>query len=122
MGRDLLTPLCSIAPDLYLGCTLCDKAKEVLLQVQKDHPHSLWQVDITDPEHQEWWDRYKYDIPVLHINGVYWTKHRVDVNEAKRVLTQAKEIEGKGGIFPAQSGQPNASAMERKNKKEEQVE
>jgi hypothetical protein len=96
---------------LLVGCTLCDKAKEVLVQVQKDHPHSLRQVDITDPENQEWWDRYKYDIPVLHINGVYWTKHRLDVKEAMEALTQVKEQ----GTLPARSGQPNAVAMERKN-------
>jgi hypothetical protein len=95
---------------LYIGCTLCDKAKDVLIQVQKNHPHSLRQVDITDPEHQEWWDRYKYDIPVLHLNGVYWTKHRLNVDEAKWALKQAKE----SGTFSGQPGQPNAAAMERK--------
>lgn len=58
------------------GCTLCDKAKEVLAQAAEQHPHSLEAVDITDAENAQWWAKYKYDIPVLHIDGIYWAKHR----------------------------------------------
>jgi Glutaredoxin-like domain (DUF836) len=89
---------------------LCDKAKDVLKAIQPQHPHSLWQVDITDREHREWWDRYKYDIPVLHINDLYWTKHRLDMDQAVEALTQAS----REGTFEARPGQPNAAAMERK--------
>eukprot|EP00537_Pseudo-nitzschia_pungens_P017882 CAMPEP_0172410678 /NCGR_PEP_ID=MMETSP1061-20121228/77005_1 /TAXON_ID=37318 /ORGANISM="Pseudo-nitzschia pungens, Strain cf. pungens" /LENGTH=257 /DNA_ID=CAMNT_0013146871 /DNA_START=231 /DNA_END=1005 /DNA_ORIENTATION=+ len=51
------------------GCTLCDKVKDVLAQL-RDEPnchHALRQVDITDDDQTASWDRYKYDIPVLHI-------------------------------------------------------
>ena len=41
----------------------------MLTEVKPNIDHALDAVDITDPEHQEWWDRYKYDIPVLHVNG-----------------------------------------------------
>ena len=58
------------------GCTLCDVAKDVLANARAEHPHTLEAVDITDPEHGEWWEKYKYDIPVLHIDGAYWAKHR----------------------------------------------
>ena len=58
------------------GCTLCDKAKAVLAQAAEQQPHTLEAVDITDPDKAEWWGRYKYDIPVLHVDGVYWAKHR----------------------------------------------
>ena len=58
------------------GCTLCDKAVEVLRQAAETQPHTLRAVDITDAEHEQWWGRYKYDIPVLHIDDVYWAKHR----------------------------------------------
>ncbi|KAG7348860.1 glutaredoxin [Nitzschia inconspicua] len=90
------------------GCTLCDKAKDVLFALKDQHPHSLQQVDITDREHREWWDRYKYDIPVLHINDMYWTKHRLTTDDVTKALMQAKD-----GMFQPQSGQPNAAAMER---------
>jgi len=72
-------------------------------------PHSLEQVDITDQEHVGWYDKYKYDIPVLHINNKYWTKHRLDQVEAKTALTEALE-----GTFEPRSGEPDAAAMERK--------
>ena len=58
------------------GCTLCDVAKDVLARVAEDQPHTLEAVDITDTDNTIWWERYKYDIPVLHVNGVYWAKHR----------------------------------------------
>ena len=53
------------------GCTLCDDAKAVLDALRNDAPHSLVAVDITDADKTELWDRYKYDIPVLAIDGVY---------------------------------------------------
>ena len=89
------------------GCTLCDKVKDVLILVQSDLPHTLEQVDIMDPEHEEWFGKYKYDIPVLHINNQYWIKHRIDEEEARRGIRQARE-----GTFVERSGEPNAAAME----------
>jgi glutaredoxin len=104
------------------GCTLCDKVKDVLKnQISQDeYPHSLKQIDITDTNQIESYDRYKYDIPVLHIgyetnslgndsDSVYWTKHRLDVEEAKVALKEAI-IEGS---FQPRQGRPNAAAMER---------
>ena len=51
------------------GCTLCDKVKDTLASVRESQPHSLEQIDITDEIHKEWFDKYKWDIPVLH--GTY---------------------------------------------------
>ena len=91
------------------GCTLCDKAKDVLKAIQEDYPHTLEQVDITDEGHEEWFSKYKYDIPVLHVNNHYWIKHRIDQEEAKNGLTLARE-----GEFPKRDGEPDADAMERR--------
>lgn len=91
------------------GCTLCDKAKDILQSVREENPHSLEAIDITDPDKQEVFDMYKWDIPVLHIDGLYWTKHRLTAEEAEKALSDARE-----GIFEAQTGQPNAAEMERK--------
>jgi hypothetical protein len=67
------------------GCTLCDKVKDVrtslkassqkprahtctqhffinlqvLESVREEHPHSLYAVDITDDDKQEWFSKYK---------------------------------------------------------------
>eukprot|EP00522_Entomoneis_paludosa_P009665 CAMPEP_0172450208 /NCGR_PEP_ID=MMETSP1065-20121228/8653_1 /TAXON_ID=265537 /ORGANISM="Amphiprora paludosa, Strain CCMP125" /LENGTH=146 /DNA_ID=CAMNT_0013201985 /DNA_START=138 /DNA_END=578 /DNA_ORIENTATION=- len=93
------------------GCTLCDKVKEVLRQAQQEnHVHSLEQIDITDENHQEWFDKYKYDIPVLHINGQYWLKHKLSsVHEVQQALEAVRN-----GSFTSPVGEPNAAAMERK--------
>jgi hypothetical protein len=97
------------------GCTLwCDKVKDVLMDIRDDHPHSLEQVDITDPEHKDWFSKYKYDIPVLHIGEQYWIKHRINVEEAKEGLTEAQE-----GIFAERQGEPDAGKMERREAERE---
>lgn len=111
------------------GCTLCDQVKDVLQNQlsHTTHPHTLQQIDITDTDQQYYYDRYKYDIPVLHIGatstssrtaekntntdtdtGVYWTKHGLDIEEAQGAIQETR-----GGTFQPRQGQPNASAMER---------
>jgi hypothetical protein len=91
------------------GCTLCDQVKDILVSVRDEFPHSLEAVDITDADKTDWYERYKYDIPVLHINGHYWIKHRITAEEAVRGMTKAKQ-----GTFHSASGEPDAGALERK--------
>ena len=91
------------------GCTLCDVAKDVLAGIQSQQPHSLEAVDITDPEHAEWWSKYKYDIPVLHIDGVYWAKHRITAEQSIEALAAACD-----GQFEPQRGEPDAGRLERR--------
>ena len=90
------------------GCTLCDVAKDVLKGAAAEQPHTLESVDITDPEHAEWWDKYKYDIPVLHINGIYWAKHRITAEDSLAALAAADS-----GTLEPSRGEPNAAKMER---------
>eukprot|EP00322_Chrysochromulina_rotalis_P018132 CAMPEP_0115854842 /NCGR_PEP_ID=MMETSP0287-20121206/14234_1 /TAXON_ID=412157 /ORGANISM="Chrysochromulina rotalis, Strain UIO044" /LENGTH=153 /DNA_ID=CAMNT_0003308975 /DNA_START=16 /DNA_END=477 /DNA_ORIENTATION=+ len=103
------------APTIQLftkaGCTLCDVAKEILVGASSEQPHSLEAIDITDPEHAEWWDKYKYDIPVLHINAAYWAKHRITAEEAVEALSTAR-----AGKFEPRRGEPDAGRLERKSK------
>ena len=91
------------------GCTLCDKTKDVLKLLREEQPHSLEAIDITDPDKSEFFDRYKWDIPVLHINGMYWTKHKLTAKEAIDALVKARS-----GNFEAERGEPNALKMEKK--------
>jgi glutaredoxin len=90
------------------GCTLCDDATAVLDALRNDAPHSLIAVDITDQDKKQLWDRYKYDIPVLAIDGVYWTKHRVTEMDARAALAEAAS-----GKFRERPGEPDASRLER---------
>ena len=91
------------------GCTLCDKTKDVLQLLREEQPHSLEAIDITDPDKTEFFDKYKWDIPVLHINDLYWTKHRLSADETVKALDEAR-----AGNFEVQRGEPNAAAMEQK--------
>lgn len=95
------------------GCTLCDEARVILESCRKTCPHSLELVDITDADKREWWERYKYDIPVLHIDGVYWAKHRISSEEAQAAILTATKHREKDEPFPASRGQPDASRLER---------
>ena len=114
------------------GCTLCDVAKEVLAGANATSPHTLEAVDITDAEHAQWWDRYKYDIPVLHVNQAYWAKHRcarprprapsawrVRGRSSRRRITLEDTLEAlaeaEAGSFAARRGQPDAARMERRS-------
>ena len=91
------------------GCTLCDKVVDVLKSIQSTQPHSLHAIDITDPDHAEYYDKYKWDIPILHVNGLYWIKHRITEGEAIQGLSMVQS-----GEFVASDGEPDAAAMERR--------
>ncbi|XP_024049132.2 glutaredoxin-like protein C5orf63 homolog isoform X2 [Terrapene carolina triunguis] len=67
-------------------CPLCDEAKEVLEPYK--NRFILQEVDITLPENAVWYDRYKYDIPVFHLNGQFLMKHRVDVKKFENQLVK----------------------------------
>ena len=82
---------------------------QVLASLRSEHPHSLEAVDITDDEHEMWFSKYKYDIPVLHIDDQYWTKHRLEEDEARAGLQKAIQ-----GNFVARDGDPDAGEMERR--------
>ena len=66
------------------GCTLCDVAKGVLASASAERPHTLQAVDITDADKAEWWAKYKYDIPVLHINNVGKRGHSAPTRSSPR--------------------------------------
>jgi hypothetical protein len=40
---------------------------------------------------QTWYDRYVYDIPVVHVNGTEVARHRVDPVEFARHLHNAQQ-------------------------------
>ncbi|XP_060752070.1 glutaredoxin-like protein C5orf63 homolog isoform X1 [Tachysurus vachellii] len=72
-------------------CPLCDEAKEMLEPYK--HRFILQEVDITVPENSVWYDRYKYDIPVFHLNGQFLMMHRVNIAVLeKRLAKSEKEL------------------------------
>ncbi|XP_073481019.1 glutaredoxin-like protein C5orf63 homolog isoform X1 [Aquarana catesbeiana] len=67
-------------------CPLCDEAKETLTPFMERFV--LEQVDITLPENSIWYDRYKYDIPVFHLNGQFLMMHRVNLKKLEKSLSK----------------------------------
>lgn len=70
-------------------CPLCDEAKEVL-QPYKDR-FILQEVDITLPENSTWYERYKFDIPVFHLNGQFLMMHRVNTSKLEKQLRKLEQ-------------------------------
>jgi hypothetical protein len=69
------------------NCTLCDKVQSILYELRIQYPHVLEAIDITDTKYASLcYERYKYDIPILHINDMYWTKHRITIQQAQEGL------------------------------------
>lgn len=60
------------------GCSLCDRAFAVVERARQRTPFALEVVDIErDPETFE---DYRYDIPVIEIDGRVAFRHRVDAD------------------------------------------
>ena len=66
------------------GCHLCDEAKEVIKEVQKKFDLTLEEVNIQDD--LKLLEKYRFDIPVIMINGVEEFRHRVKALELAEAL------------------------------------
>ena len=68
------------------GCHLCDEAKAVIQNAGINDRFTLEEINIeSDPELLR---KYKYDIPVVTIDGVECFKHYVNLDQFKiRVIT-----------------------------------
>ena len=66
------------------GCHLCDEAKHAIDSSGIPGRFTFEQVNIeSDPELLR---RYKYDIPVVTIDGVEAFRHRVNAHEFQRLI------------------------------------
>jgi glutaredoxin len=69
------------------GCRLCEKMKAEMKRADVDNLYTLEEIDIEKDE--ALWARYRYEIPVLLINGVEAFRHRLNAAEFKARLTSA---------------------------------
>ena len=61
------------------GCHLCDEAKQLLRELQKNSRFQFSEVDIDqDPELRE---RYNEEVPVIFVHGKKAFKYRIDVRQ-----------------------------------------
>jgi glutaredoxin len=70
------------------GCHLCDEAKAAILSADCSDQFTLEEVNIESDE--ELLRKYKYDIPVVAINGVESFIHRVDPKEFETRIRRIK--------------------------------
>jgi hypothetical protein len=67
-------------------CHLCEEAKSVIKKVKMDTDFDFSIIDITlDPDIFE---KYKYEIPVININGVIAFKYNVTEAEFRKKLNR----------------------------------
>jgi glutaredoxin len=66
------------------GCHLCEEAKSVMLSAGCEGEFLLEEINID--EDPQLYERYRYDIPVILINGVKVFKHSVEPGEFRRKL------------------------------------
>ncbi|KAB0802858.1 hypothetical protein PPYR_05044 [Photinus pyralis] len=70
-------------------CSLCDEVKLKLLPYL--HRCQLQMVDITKKENIRWLHLYRYEIPVLFVNGKYLCKHSLNEILLERRLCEIEE-------------------------------
>ncbi|CAK0830961.1 unnamed protein product, partial [Prorocentrum cordatum] len=99
-------PEAAVVPEVTLfskpACPLCDKAEAVLRECGL--AYDLRVVNIDAPGNEEWRARYWCDIPVFHVSGEYWAKHRLEPADVRSALAEAA-----GGAFRPRAGRPDAS-------------
>lgn len=71
-------------------CGLCEEAKHVLKEVQQTIEFTLVEVNIEDDP--QLLSRYRYDIPVVFIDGHKAFKHRVDRSGLLERLTRGTAV------------------------------
>ena len=70
-------------------CSLCEKAKAIILRVQHNIPFTFREILLvpgTDIEKE-----LRYDIPVLHVNGEFYSRHFVSENDLTKHLTRLSD-------------------------------
>ena len=70
------------------GCHLCDEAKAAIHSAGIDDQFTLEEINIESDD--ELLRKYKYDIPVVTIDGIESFIHRVDAKEFRTRITRIK--------------------------------
>ena len=66
------------------GCHLCEVAMQKLLEIRQEFPFSLTEIDIE--KNEELFQKYKYLIPVIEIDGKEVFNYKIDENKLKELL------------------------------------
>jgi len=72
------------------GCHLCDEAKAAIMTAGCSDRFVLEEINIESSD--ELLNKYRYDIPVITIDGVESFIHRVDAKEFRTRITRISEF------------------------------
>ncbi len=67
-------------------CSLCQSALYVVERVRSKIPFDLNTVDISAAGNEKWFELYRNDIPVVHLDGIEIFRHRVDERRLREAL------------------------------------
>ena len=67
------------------GCHLCEVAMQKLLEIRQEFQFSLTEIDIENDE--KLFQKYKYLIPVIEIDGKEVFTYKIDENKLKEILS-----------------------------------
>lgn len=70
-------------------CPLCRSAWYVLQRVRSQVPFELESIDICAPGQEPWFEAYRDDIPVVHLNGREIFRHRINERQLRLQLEGA---------------------------------
>jgi glutaredoxin len=74
------------------GCHLCEEAKREMLAANCADQYVLEEINIDDdPSLQE---RYRYEIPVITINGIKAFKYRLTAHEFRKAIKRKSQESG----------------------------
>ncbi len=73
------------------NCGLCEKMKKQMRLAHCDDLYALQEVDIEDDP--ELFARYRYEIPVLFINGAEAFRHRLQAEEFRAYITSLSDAQ-----------------------------
>ncbi len=76
-----------IIVDLYSShhCSLCEKAKEILLKLQKEIPFVLKEIKIKETD--QFYSNFKQRIPVVFVEGKEVLSGKITEPELRKYLT-----------------------------------
>ena len=67
---------------------MCVPVKFIIKRVEDRFPDRMRfeSIDIEDPKNHKWFDLYKYDIPVVHVDGKEIARHRLDESDLSEAI------------------------------------
>eukprot|EP01083_Nonionella_stella_P303962 1054151_1 len=70
------------------GCTLCEPVKFILKKTITMYPATLKynEIDIEALGNEVWFEKYRYEIPIVHLDDEQIFKHSISERELHKIL------------------------------------